>query len=225
MRRRSAGAGSATIARCALFAEKRRGEGRTWAAIATELGAVRDCAALVHGTQAADGARAAAGESNRGGRGAVARARARLTERASRGGRDPRRRRRARTRARMILGTSRAVRVYAYPAAVDLRKGYDGLYGLVRRLREGRALRSPNVDAEVHDRLLSFSFTKPVGGIGSSRPVASPRDRYWRTRLATCDPPGVPHPAGARRGPRCAADAVGSLRRFRVGCGSFALTT
>lgn len=32
----------------------------------------------------------------------------------------------------MILGTSRVVRVYAYPAAVDLRKGYDGLYGLVQ---------------------------------------------------------------------------------------------
>lgn len=32
----------------------------------------------------------------------------------------------------MILGTSRVVRVYAYPAATDLRKGYDGLYGLVR---------------------------------------------------------------------------------------------
>jgi transposase len=32
----------------------------------------------------------------------------------------------------MILGTSRAVRVYAYPEPVDLRKGYDGLYGLVK---------------------------------------------------------------------------------------------
>ena len=31
----------------------------------------------------------------------------------------------------MILSPSRAVRVFAYPAAVDLRKGYDGLYGLV----------------------------------------------------------------------------------------------
>ena len=31
----------------------------------------------------------------------------------------------------MILGTSRAVRVFAYPQPVDLRKGYDGLYGLV----------------------------------------------------------------------------------------------
>jgi transposase len=33
----------------------------------------------------------------------------------------------------MILGTSRAVRVFAYPAAVDLRKGYDGLFGLVKQ--------------------------------------------------------------------------------------------
>ena len=32
----------------------------------------------------------------------------------------------------MILGTSRAVRVFAYPDPVDLRKGYDGLYGLVK---------------------------------------------------------------------------------------------
>jgi transposase len=32
----------------------------------------------------------------------------------------------------VILGTSRAVRVYAYPEPVDLRKGYDGLFGLVK---------------------------------------------------------------------------------------------
>lgn len=33
----------------------------------------------------------------------------------------------------MILGTSRAIRVFAFPRATDLRKGYDGLYGLVQR--------------------------------------------------------------------------------------------
>jgi len=33
----------------------------------------------------------------------------------------------------VILGTSRAVRVFAYPGAVDLRKGYDGLFGLVKQ--------------------------------------------------------------------------------------------
>jgi transposase len=33
----------------------------------------------------------------------------------------------------VILSPSRAVRVFAYPAAVDLRKGYDGLYGLVEQ--------------------------------------------------------------------------------------------
>jgi hypothetical protein len=33
----------------------------------------------------------------------------------------------------MILGTSRAVRVYAYPEAVDLRKGCDGLFGHVKQ--------------------------------------------------------------------------------------------
>jgi transposase len=32
----------------------------------------------------------------------------------------------------VILGTSRVVQVFAYPAPVDLRKGYDGLYGLVQ---------------------------------------------------------------------------------------------
>ena len=33
----------------------------------------------------------------------------------------------------MILATSRGVRVYAYPEPVDLRKGYDGLFGLVKQ--------------------------------------------------------------------------------------------
>jgi len=32
----------------------------------------------------------------------------------------------------VILGTTRALRVFAFPAPVDLRKGYDGLYGLVQ---------------------------------------------------------------------------------------------
>jgi transposase len=32
----------------------------------------------------------------------------------------------------VILGTSRAVSVFAYPAPVDLRKGYNGLYGPVQ---------------------------------------------------------------------------------------------
>jgi len=32
----------------------------------------------------------------------------------------------------MILGTSRALRVFAYPRPVDLRKGFNGLYGLVQ---------------------------------------------------------------------------------------------
>jgi transposase len=32
----------------------------------------------------------------------------------------------------MILGTSRAIGVFAYPLPVDLRKGYDGLFGLVK---------------------------------------------------------------------------------------------
>lgn len=32
----------------------------------------------------------------------------------------------------MIFGTSRVLRVFAYPEPVDLRKGYDGLFGLVK---------------------------------------------------------------------------------------------
>jgi transposase len=31
-----------------------------------------------------------------------------------------------------VIGTSRAVRVWAYPHPADLRKGYNGLYGLVK---------------------------------------------------------------------------------------------
>jgi transposase len=33
----------------------------------------------------------------------------------------------------MILSPSRAARVFAYPSPVDLRRGYDGLYGLVEQ--------------------------------------------------------------------------------------------
>lgn len=32
----------------------------------------------------------------------------------------------------MILGTTRAVRAFAYPQPVDLRNGYNGLFGLVK---------------------------------------------------------------------------------------------
>ena len=32
----------------------------------------------------------------------------------------------------MIIGTTRAVRVFAFPSPVDLRKGYNGLFGLVQ---------------------------------------------------------------------------------------------
>jgi transposase len=32
----------------------------------------------------------------------------------------------------VILAPSRSVRVFAYPAPADLRKGYDGLFGLVQ---------------------------------------------------------------------------------------------
>jgi transposase len=32
----------------------------------------------------------------------------------------------------MILGTSRSVRVWAFPEPTDLRKGYNGLFGLVK---------------------------------------------------------------------------------------------
>jgi len=32
-----------------------------------------------------------------------------------------------------MIGTTRAVKAYAYAAPVDMRKGYDGLYALVKR--------------------------------------------------------------------------------------------
>jgi transposase len=32
-----------------------------------------------------------------------------------------------------VIGTSRSVRVWAFPAPTDLRKGYNGLYGLVKQ--------------------------------------------------------------------------------------------
>jgi transposase len=40
----------------------------------------------------------------------------------------------------LILATSRRVRVFAYPRAADLRKGYDGLYGLVQSAMGGNVL-------------------------------------------------------------------------------------
>ncbi len=40
----------------------------------------------------------------------------------------------------MLLGSSRAIRVFAYPAPTDLRKGYDGLWGLVEQGMSRRVL-------------------------------------------------------------------------------------
>jgi transposase len=40
----------------------------------------------------------------------------------------------------VILATSRRVRVFAYPRPADLRKGYDGLYGLVQSAMRGDVL-------------------------------------------------------------------------------------
>jgi transposase len=40
----------------------------------------------------------------------------------------------------MILATSRRMRVFAYPRPADLRKGYDGLYGLVQNTMGGDVL-------------------------------------------------------------------------------------
>ena len=40
----------------------------------------------------------------------------------------------------MILGTTQRVRVFAYPRPADLRKGYDGLYGLVQSAMGGAVL-------------------------------------------------------------------------------------
>jgi transposase len=35
-----------------------------------------------------------------------------------------------------MIGSTRSLRVWAYPAAADLRKGFDGLCGLVTQLRQ-----------------------------------------------------------------------------------------
>ena len=35
-----------------------------------------------------------------------------------------------------MIGSTRSLRVWAYPAPADLRKGFDGLCGLVTRLRQ-----------------------------------------------------------------------------------------
>ena len=35
-----------------------------------------------------------------------------------------------------MIGSTRSLRVWAYPAPADLRKGFDGLSGLVTRLRQ-----------------------------------------------------------------------------------------
>jgi transposase len=40
----------------------------------------------------------------------------------------------------LILGTTQRVRVFAYPRPADLRKGYDGLYGLVQSTMGGAVL-------------------------------------------------------------------------------------
>jgi hypothetical protein len=51
----------------------------------------------------------------------------------------------------MIFGTNRTVRVWAYTRPADLRKGYNGLYGLVKRnpsasdVLSGRAIRDRDV--------------------------------------------------------------------------------
>lgn len=53
----------------------------------------------------------------------------------------------------MILGTSRAVSVFAYPAPVGLRKGYDGLYGPVQTgLRRDPSSRRSDIIGYDHPR-------------------------------------------------------------------------
>jgi hypothetical protein len=55
----------------------------------------------------------------------------------------------------VIIGTTRAVRVFAFPAAVDLRKGYDGLFGLVQTgLKRDRVLA-----VSVREQAISATYT------------------------------------------------------------------
>jgi hypothetical protein len=53
---------------------------------------------------------------------------------------DPRGGRRAAAEVELILGTMQRVRVFAYPRPADLRKGYDGLSGLVQSAMGGAVL-------------------------------------------------------------------------------------
>jgi len=105
---------------------KRRAEGMIVAAIASELGLAagtvlkwsarsKSARALVPIEVVADREFGAHGER----RFAVRLSRRRIVAARGRG---------ALAGTRMILGTSRAVRVFANPEPVDLRKGYDGLY-------------------------------------------------------------------------------------------------
>ena len=61
----------------------------------------------------------------------------------------------------MILGTTRVVSVYAFPAPADLRKGYDGLYGLVKSGLQRDPLRSHTATTSRH---VSHSSRRSTSG-------------------------------------------------------------
>jgi len=49
-----------------------------------------------------------------------------------------------------VIGSTRSVRVYAYTLPVDMRKGFDGLHGIItsrlgRDLKKGRPIRDASV--------------------------------------------------------------------------------
>jgi hypothetical protein len=115
--------------RVVAWAIARRRAGASWRAIKAELGQVRHGSTVVHRSSAKPATRTRCCEGRSRARSGAARE-YRITVGVSdrvavthRGGGST-------ARARMLLGTSRAVRVFAYPEAVDLRKGYGGLYGL-----------------------------------------------------------------------------------------------
>lgn len=87
----------------------------------------------------------------------------------------------------MILGTSRAVRVFAYPEAIDLRKGYDGLFGLVKQglsrdPLSGERRRGKRKAAQLLARRSAASWESPSARRRRAGWAMSNLQRWWDGR-------------------------------------------
>ena len=72
-----------------------------------------------------------------------------------------------------MIGSSRKVRVWAYPLPADLRKSYDGLFGLVK---------NRSVSTTLRQKPGEFSYGKTVSDILSAMAASS---------AVSCGPPAV----------------------------------